>query len=82
VVDVQQTGRECPALRRRWEASTYRESAGPKRAARLSLVPAEPFAPAIETHPEVAGTRRLLAAVAAVQSWEGEDGLHPLVNRI
>jgi hypothetical protein len=68
VVDVQQNGRKRGAVSTRWDASTCRESAGLTGAARLSLVPAEPFAPAIETHPEVAGTRRLLAAVAAVQS--------------
>lgn len=44
-------------------------SSGPSRPAMLTLVPKDPSFPAIESGSEAAGTRRLLAAVAAVQSW-------------
>jgi hypothetical protein len=51
-----------------------RASSPPK----LRLVPAE--APAVaESEPD--GTRRLLAAVAAVEAWEGEGGYIPSIGR-
>jgi hypothetical protein len=50
---------------------------GPPKTRRLHLVPNEPVSPAIETDTEIAGARRLLAAVTAVQVWEGEGGYTP-----
>jgi hypothetical protein len=43
----------------------------------LRLVPNEPVPPAIEAELDMAGAGRLLAAVAAVQVWEGEGGYTP-----
>jgi hypothetical protein len=43
---------------------------------RPHLVPNDPFPPAVEAA-EDAGARRLLAAVEAVQIWEGEGGYAP-----
>jgi hypothetical protein len=43
---------------------------------RLIVVPKDPVPPAIEAASD-AGARRLLAAVAAVQTWEGEGGYTP-----
>jgi hypothetical protein len=56
----------------------WRNNAKP-RSARLSLVPQEPLplAPEKEIGSDVVGTRRLLAAVAAVQSGQGADGRMP-----
>ena len=55
----------------------WRTSGGP-RTPRLRLVSSnEPGPPAIEAESDGAGTRRLLAAVAAVQVWEGEGGYTP-----
>jgi hypothetical protein len=42
---------------------------------RLSLVPTEPVAAVVELEPEEAGTERLLAAVAAVESRETQDAV-------
>lgn len=50
----------------------WRNSAKP-RSARLRLVPQESVRLTTEIEPEVAGARRLLAAVAAVQPCEGAD---------
>jgi hypothetical protein len=50
---------------------------GPPKTPRLRLVPNEPIPPAVEAGSEVAGVRRLLAAVAAVQVWEDEGGSIP-----
>ena len=57
--------------RREWQTS------GRPRTPRLRLVSKEPVPPAIEAEPDAAGARRLLAAVAAVQVWEGEGGYTP-----
>ncbi len=54
----------------------WRTRGGP-RTPSLRLVSNEPVPPAIEAESDVAGTRRLLAAVAAVQVWEGEGGYTP-----
>lgn len=57
-----------------------RDSGVPKPAG-LSLVPSDPPSHAIETESEEAGTRRLLAAVAAVQPPEREGGSAPQIRR-
>lgn len=41
--------------------------------ASLSLVPKDPVPPAIQEASDV-GAKRLLAAVAAIETWEGEGG--------
>jgi hypothetical protein len=43
---------------------------------RLRVVPNDPVPPAIEAASDVAA-QRLLAAVAAIQTWEGEGGYAP-----
>jgi hypothetical protein len=43
---------------------------------RLLIVPQDPVPPAVEAASD-AGARRLLAAVEAVQTWEGEGGYTP-----
>jgi hypothetical protein len=43
---------------------------------RLLVVPTDPVPPALEAAAD-AGARRLLAAVAAIQTWEGEGGYTP-----
>lgn len=48
--------------------------------ARLRLVPQESVHPTTEMEPEAAGARRLLAAVAAVQPWEGADDCTPATD--
>jgi hypothetical protein len=47
------------------------------RAPTLRLLPNEPEAPAIEAGSDTAGTRRLLAAMAAMDNWEREGGYTP-----
>jgi hypothetical protein len=43
---------------------------------RLVVLPTDPIRPAVEAAAD-AGARRLLAAVEAVQTWEGEGGSTP-----
>lgn len=52
-------------------------NSGRPRPPRLRLLPNDPVHPAIEAASEVAGAQRLLAAAAAVQTWEGEGGYTP-----
>jgi hypothetical protein len=54
----------------------WRHSGRPTRP-RLRLVPTKPVPPGTEAEAEVAGTQRLLAAVAAMHSWEEEGGYTP-----
>jgi hypothetical protein len=52
----------------------WRKSASPPK---LRLVERDPKSLTIETEPDEAGAQRLLAAVAQVESWEGEGGFVP-----
>jgi hypothetical protein len=53
---------------------TDRQVASPRL--RLVVSPKDPVPPAIEAASDVAA-QRLLAAVAAIQTWEGEGGYTP-----
>jgi hypothetical protein len=45
------------------------------------MVPDDPVPPAVEAASD-AGARRLLAAVEAVQTWEGEGGYTPTEREV
>jgi hypothetical protein len=57
---------------REWGSNGHPKTSKP----RLVVVPTDPVPPAIEAASD-AGARRLLAAVEAVQTWEGEGGYTP-----
>lgn len=57
---------------REWGSNGHPKTAKP----RLLVVPKDPVPPAVEAASDV-GARRLLAAAAAVQTWEGEGGYAP-----
>lgn len=58
----------------------WRNSAIP-RTPRLRLVPNDPLLPTIEAAPEDIGAQRLLAAVEAVEVWEGKVATPPIRTR-
>jgi hypothetical protein len=60
---------------RDWQESP---SVGPPK---LTLVSTEPDPVTIEIGSEKSGTQRLMAAVAELQSWEGEGGFVPSPRR-
>jgi hypothetical protein len=57
---------------REWGSNGHPKASKP----RLHVVPKDPLPPAVEAASDV-GVDRLLAAVAAVQTWEGEGGYTP-----
>jgi hypothetical protein len=60
---------------REWGSNGHPKTSKP----RLVVVPTDPVHPAVEAASD-AGARRLLAAVAAVQTWEGEGGYAPQMD--
>jgi hypothetical protein len=62
---------------REWGSNGHPKTTKP----RLLVAPTDPVPPAVETAAD-AGPRRLLAAVNAVQTWEGEGGYTPRTNEI
>lgn len=57
---------------REWGSNGHPKASRP----RLRVVPEDPLPPAVEAASD-AGAQSLLAAVAAVQTWEGEGGYTP-----